>query len=361
MEIENIVEQFDLGGEVTLIESYGNGHINDTYLVETEQGAFRYILQRINTSIFKKPEELMVNILSVTGFLRQKIAAAGGDPKRGTLTVIPTKTKQSFYKTPEGKCYRVYLFIENTRELDEVITPDSFYAAAEAFGNFGYMLSDYPADTLHMTIPDFHDTGKRYQRFLDVAAADPLGRAKKVGPEIAFLKARAAEMPVLTDMLSRGELPLRVTHNDTKSNNILLDKTTGKGLCIIDLDTVMPGTVLWDFGDSIRFGASTAAEDERDLSLVKMDITLFSSYVKGYIAGFCGLLRPEEIRLLPMGAKIMTLESGVRFLTDYLEGDVYFKIHRDGHNLDRCRTQLKLVEDMEEKWEQMTQIAAESL
>lgn len=356
--IEKIAGEFALEGDVERAVSYGNGHINDTYLVTTRMGTetFSYILQRINTSIFTEPAGLMENIVGVTGHLRKKITAAEGNPERETLRVIPTRSQENFYRTTEGACYRMYAFIEDTASLEQIERPQDFYEAAEAFGNFQYLLSDYPAETLHETIPDFHNTVKRFERFLAVVEEDPVGRAGEVAAEIDFLKKRQADMGALVELLQKGEIPVRVTHNDTKLNNILLDKVTGKGICIIDLDTVMPGTSLYDFGDSIRFGASTALEDEVDLSLVSMSLELFECYVKGYIKGCRGTLTETEIAMLPMGAKIMTLECGMRFLTDYLEGDTYFKIHREKQNLDRCRTQLTLVADMEKKWEQMAQI-----
>lgn len=362
MEWKDIAIQFVLKGKVTELIPYGNGHINDTYLVTTitENGKkVSYILQRINTVIFTEPEKLMQNICKVTDFLRQKIAETGKDAARGTLTVIPTKEGKPYFTDLEHNCYRMYTYIENTISLEQIDRAQDFYAAAAAFGEFRYLLSDYPADTLYETIPDFHNTPKRYERFLEVLEIDKMGRAKEVQEEIAYVKERSKEMEILCDALRVGEIPLCVTHNDTKLNNILLDKETGEAICIIDLDTVMPGSSLYDIGDSIRFGASTAAEDEKNLELVKLDLTLFECYVRGYSKGCKGTLTNREYELLPMGAKLMTLECGMRFLTDYLEGDVYFKIHREKHNLDRCRTQLALVADMERKWEKMKQIVEE--
>ena len=358
MDIRQVAEQFLIEGNLEQVEPYGNGHINDTYLVTTknEGEEKRYILQRINTSIFSNPKALMENIMGVTSHLKKKILAAGGDVWRETLNVIPTRNQEAFYETPEGDCYRAYIYVENSSSLEKIERAEDFYTSAEAFGNFQCLLSDYPAETLHETIPDFHNTPKRYQRFLEILEADALGRAAKVQQEIDFVKARGAEMGVLQELLDTGELPLRVTHNDTKLNNILLDQDSGKAICVIDLDTVMPGSALYDFGDSIRFGANTEAEDEVDLSRVMLDLDLFESYTKGYIKGCQGKLTPREVELLPMGAKMMTLECGMRFLTDYLEGDVYFKIHREKHNLDRCRTQFKLVADMEAKWDRMNEI-----
>lgn len=358
MDVKQVAEQFVIEGEIREARSYGNGHINDTYLVTTKKDGVErhFILQRINTSIFKNPDELMENILGVTRHLGKKIQAVGGGVARETLSVIPTCDGKSYYETPEGDCYRMYAYIEHTDSLEQIEHATDFYAAAEAFGNFQYLLADYPADTLHETIPDFHHTKKRYERFLAVVEEDALGRAAEVAEEIAFVKAREQDMSVIVEALLQGEIPLRVTHNDTKLNNVLMDKDSGKGICVIDLDTVMPGSSLYDFGDSIRFGANHAAEDEVDLSKVWLDLELFEAYVSGYLKGCKGALTQREIELMPMGAKLMTLECGMRFLTDYLEGDIYFKIHREGHNLDRCRTQFALVADMEEKWEQMHEI-----
>ncbi len=361
MEIKCIAEHFALEGDVVQVTAHGNGHINDTYLVRTqkEERQFYYILQRINTAIFTEPEKLMHNISGVTEYLRDKFLTEGRDGERCTLTIIPTKSGELYYEAEDGNCYRAYIYIDKTRTLEQITSAEDFAVAAEAFGEFRFHLSDYPADMLYETIPDFHNTPKRYARFMEVLANDPLGRADEAQEEIAFIKARQAEIGILCDALQTGEIPLCVTHNDTKLNNILLDEDTGEVVCIIDLDTVMPGSVLYDIGDSIRFGASTAAEDETDLSKVALDLDLFACYVKGYCKGCKGSLSTGEYELLPMGAKLMTLECGMRFLTDYLEGDVYFKIHRERHNLERCRTQLALVADMEKKWEAMKQIVEE--
>ncbi len=358
MELGRIVSEFAIDGTVVSIKEYGSGHINTTYLVEMNQSGtvVKYILQRINTEIFKDADQLMENITSVTEYLRQQIIKRGGDADRETLTVIPVKGGQSFFRDGDGSCYRMYRFITDATSYDVVKEPKDFYGSAVAFGNFQSLLADYPADTLHETIPDFHNTGKRYQTFAQVLEADAYSRAAECEPEIAFVKERQQEMTVLTDMLARGQLPLRVTHNDTKLNNIMIDDATGKGICVIDLDTVMPGLSLYDFGDSIRFGANTAKEDEPDVSKVSLDLNLYEQYVRGYIEGCSGSLTDTELRMLPMGAKMMTLECGMRFLTDYLEGDVYFKIHQEKHNLIRCRTQFALVADMEKKWQEMEDI-----
>lgn len=358
MEIRDCIRQFAVEGEVKSVQEYGSGHINSTSLVETEYlgKPRRYIFQRINTQIFHNVDQLMENITGVTNYLRKELMKQGKDASRQTLQVIPTLDGGSYFRDGDGSCYRMYDFIEDAYCLDAVQNAADFYQSGLAFGNFQFLLAGYPAHTLHETIPDFHHTGKRYQTFCQVLAADVKGRAALAGPEIAFVQQRAKEMTALTRLQEAGELPLRVTHNDTKLNNIMIDKQTGEGLCVIDLDTVMPGLSLYDFGDAIRFGANTAAEDEQDLIKVSLDLDLYEQYVKGYLTGCQGSLTKREIELLPMGAKLMTLECGMRFLADYLEGDVYFKIHRPGHNLDRCRTQFALVADMEQKWEQMAEL-----
>lgn len=355
---QQAITHFPLEGEMTGLSSYGNGHINDTYLVETvsEGKPARLILQRINHSIFKNPEELMENILKVTSYLRARIEEEGGDPDRETLNVVCTSEGSPFYKDEEGNYYRVYKFIERSISYDVVKDPQDFYESAVAFGHFQCMLSEFPAEQLHEIIPGFHDTKARYARFCQVLKEDKMGRAAEMQKEIAFVLDRLELAEALGKMQASGELPLRVTHNDTKLNNIMLDEKTGKAICVIDLDTVMPGLAVNDFGDSIRFGASTGAEDEVDLDKVECSMELFEIYTKGFIEGCAGRLTEKELRALPLGAKTMTYECGMRFLTDYLEGDVYFKTHREGHNRDRCRTQFKLVADMEAKWDEMNRI-----
>lgn len=356
--IWSVAQKFQVQGEVTEVEEYGNGHINDTYLVTcalAEDGVKRYIMQRMNDSIFKNPKELMENVVNVTSFLRKKISAAGGDVERETLNVILTK-EDKHYLEEMGEFFRMYLFIEDAISLEQVKRPEDFYNSAVSFGNFQKLLEDYPADTLHETIVNFHNTVSRFEDFKKAVAEDRCGRAKEVEEEIAFVLNREADTHIICDALAEERIPLRVTHNDTKLNNIMIDNKTGKGICVIDLDTVMPGSALYDYGDSIRFGANTGAEDEKNLDLISLNLGLFDIYTKGYMEGCQGSLTKEEIRLLPMGAKLMTFECGIRFLGDYLNGDVYFKIHRPEHNLDRCRTQFCLVADMEKKWKQMESI-----
>ncbi len=347
------LEHFQLQEKLGEVRPWGSGHINDTFLVE---GPCDYILQRMNKTIFTKPWEVMENIVGVTSFLKDKIKKSGGDELRETLTVIPAEDGQSWYRDESGEFWRMYYRIRDAVSYDQVETEQDFYESAAAFGNFQQLLADYPAETLHETIPGFHDTEARYRTFCQAVKEDICGRAKEAAQEIEFFREREETASVLGKLLSEGRLPLRVTHNDTKLNNVMLDQKTGKGICVIDLDTVMPGLAVHDFGDSIRFGASTGAEDEPDLSKVSCDLHLFQLYTQGFLSGCQGSLTELELAMLPMGAKMMTYECGMRFLTDYLQGDVYFKTHRKGHNLDRCRTQMKLVADMEAKWQQMEQI-----
>ncbi len=356
----HIAERFAIEGEIGSIEAHGNGHINDTFLVTcrlAEGKTRRYILQRMNQEVFKNPKELMENVTGVTTFLQNKIRENGGDPEREALNVILLKDGGSYWQEEDNTFWRVYRFVEGADSLDVVERPEEFYESAVAFGQFQKLLADYPAESLHETIPNFHNTIDRVEKFKKAVEADVMKRAADVREEIQFVLDREADCHILCDMLAAGEIPLRVTHNDTKLNNIMLDHETGKGICVIDLDTVMPGSALYDYGDSIRFGANTGAEDEKDLSKISCDLELFALYTKGFIEGCGGSLTEKEIRMLPMGAKLMTLECGMRFLTDYLEGDHYFKIHRPEHNLDRTRTQFRMVKDMEDKWEKMQDIA----
>ena len=361
---KEIVPKFAIEGTLTEAVPYGSGHINDTVRLTCaleNGGQKRYILQRMNDGIFKNPVELMENVMNVTSFLRKKIVERGGDPERETLNVIRTVDGDNFLKDEDGDFWRMYIFIENATSFDMVRTPEDFYNSAVSFGNFQLLLQDYPAATLHETIPNFHNTVSRFADFKKAVEEDVCGRAKEVQDEIRFVMEREADTHVICDALANGEIPLRVTHNDTKLNNIMIDNETGKGICVIDLDTVMPGSALYDYGDSIRFGASTGAEDEKNLELITCDMGLFEIYTKGYVEGCGGSLSEKEIRMLPMGARLMTLECGMRFLADYLQGDVYFKIHRPEHNLDRARTQFKLVADMEKKWDEMAGIVEKYL
>ncbi len=335
------------------IAPFGQGHINTTYSVKykTKKGtSYRYLLQKINTYVFKNPDELMENIVGVTEFL---LPLCG---ERGTLTVIRTLDGQNYYKDVFGNCWCVYIFLENTTAYQQIEKDSDFYTCGEAFGEFQQLLADYPAEKLHETIPNFHNTPSRFADLHKAIEENKADRLQLVQDEIDFVLARECKADAITSKLASGEIPTRVTHNDTKLNNILIDNASGKAICVIDLDTVMPGAVAYDFGDSIRFGASTAAEDETDLSKVEMSLHLFEVFAKGFLKSANKFLTPAEKDSLVTGAYLMTLECGVRFLTDYLNGDVYFKIHREHHNLDRCRTQFKLVADMEKKEDRMREI-----
>ena len=337
----------------TYCEPYGNGHINDTFLVVADR---RYIMQRMNTRIFPDPDALMENILGVTEHIRSKARAEGGDVERASLVVVPTLDGKPFLRDEIGQCWRLYEFTERTITRETVENIEDFYNCAEAFGAFQQYLADYPAEKLHESIRNFHNTPWRFDNLMKAVKVDACGRLADVTAEVAFAKEREAFCHTLEDARKAGKLPLRVTHNDTKLNNILFDEQTGAPVCVIDLDTVMPGYSVNDFGDSIRFGANTAVEDETNLSKVTLDLALFEAYAKGFLKGCNGKLTEAELDLLPAGAMMMTLECGMRFLTDYLEGDVYFKTHRPGHNLDRARNQFALVADMERKLPQMKAI-----
>ena len=337
---------------------YGQGHINDTFCVicQPQEGdAIRFILQGLSLAAFPRQAELMENFVGITSFLREKITASGGDPLRETLSIVKTRDGKDFYTEASGKVWRLTPYIENT-DCFQSATPELFEASARAFGRFQYMLQGYPAETLHETIVNFHNTEDRFAKFEAALAADKLDRAKDIQAEIKFVLDRKADCSVALQALRDGILPLRVTHNDTKLNNILIDRATGEGICVIDLDTTMPGLSINDFGDSIRFGANHSAEDEKDLSKVNFDIELYEAYTRGFIQGAQGGLTPAELEYLPWGARLMTLECGIRFLTDYLDGDNYFRIHYPEQNLDRCRTQFKLVKDMEEQFDAMAAV-----
>ena len=331
-------------------EPYGNGHINETFLAVGDR---RYILQRMNTKVFPDPDGLMENIVGVTAHIRSKATA---DKERASLTVIPTLDGKPYFRAEDGSCWRLYDFVEGTVTYEAIESADDFRSCAEAFGVFQRQLADYPAEKLHESIKNFHNTPWRYENLMKAAKKDAVGRLAEVTAELEFAKARKDFCGILEKAREASTLPLRVTHNDTKLNNILFDSESGAPVCVIDLDTVMPGYSVNDFGDSIRFGANTAVEDETDLSKVSLDLGLFKAYAEGFIKGCGGSLTSTELELLPEGAIMMTLECGMRFLTDYLDGDVYFRIHREKHNLDRARNQLALVADMERKLPEMKAI-----
>jgi hypothetical protein len=357
-DFQRIVDQFNFEGHFSTAEPYGDGHINDTYIARfTINGSSRrYILQRINHHVFRDPEGLMSNIQAVTSHLRQKIDSAGGDSKRETLTLIPTIDGNYYIHTDEGEYWRGYLFINDARTYESIENLDHVYHAAAAFGNFQNLLSDYPSEKLIETIPDFHNTSKRFEAFVESVEKDELNRGYFSKDEIEFVMQRVNETSVLVEKLQNGELPERITHNDTKFNNVMIDNETGAGVCVIDLDTVMPGLSLYDFGDAIRTLANPAVEDERDLTLVNFDLQIFDIYTHGYLDAIGDELTQPEIDNLPFSAVLMTLECGIRFLTDHLQGDKYFKIHHQDHNLDRSRTQFKLVAEMEYHFDEMHRI-----
>ena len=359
--LSEVLGAFDFGAPVVGAIRFGAGHINDTFVVHTQPDnccCRRFILQRMSPAAFKRPDQLMENIIGVTDYLGQEIEKHGGDRSREALEVLRPKNGQPYYTDQGDGAWRVYPFVENTICYQTVESPAHFAASGRAFGRFQRLLRDYPAKTLYETIPNFHNTEDRLAKLKAAVAADALDRAKDCQAEIQFMLDREADCSVALQALRDGVLPLRVTHNDTKLNNVLMDETTGEGVCIIDLDTVMPGLSINDFGDSIRFGANHSAEDETDLRKVNLDLELFAAYTAAFLEGTEGALTPAEVDFLPWGAKLMTLECGMRFLTDYLEGDVYFHISRPGQNLDRCRTQCKLVSDMEANWQKLQDIVA---
>ena len=344
--LPDIVSHFPLHGSMGDAERYGSGHINDTYVVTFDQAGVRvrYIVQRINDNIFKNVPALMENISRVTSHVATK--TVGGDG-REALTLVPGNDGLPFYKSPEGEFWRVYLFIEGARTYDALEDPLQAFEAARAFGRFQRSLADLPGGRLHETIPHFHDTPRRLEALRAAAEEDAVGRRKGVLAELDFAFAREADAGRLIDLVRRGDIPERVTHNDTKLNNVMLDNATGEGVCVIDLDTVMPGLSLYDFGDLVRFAANTAAEDQPDRSKIDVSLTVFETISRGYLAGAGDILSAAEWDNLAFAARLMTYEVGIRFLTDYLQGDIYFKTKHAEHNLDRARNQLYLVERME--------------
>ncbi len=356
---DSALAAFDFTGEVVKVSLFGNGHVNNTFRIQTktnEGECKKYTLQRLSDQAFKNPAQLMENICNVTDYLRRIIIANNGDIERETLTVIKTINGENYFTDEDGRAWRMYKYIDNATTPERADTPEQFYTSGKAFGNFQRLLSDYPADTLHETIVDFHNTIKRLENLKKAVSEDRFSRAHLVSKEVQFAFERENDCALALKALYDGILPLRVTHNDTKLNNVLMDDASGEWLCIIDLDTVMPGLSVYDFGDSIRFGANNASEDEQDLEKVNFDLSLYEIYAKGYIEGCGGTLTQAELDYMPLGAKLITLECGMRFLTDYLEGDVYFNTSRPDQNLDRARTQFKLVRDMESVWQEMHDI-----
>ncbi len=358
-DLKPIVRMFRFEGEFMGAEPWGHGHIHDTYrttFCEEDGSTRRYILQKVNQYVFKDPVGLMKNIQAVTSHLRKKILQAGGDPARETLNLIPTVDNDFLYQSEDEEVWRSYHFIENAQSYQVPQNPTQVYHAGKAYGHFQNLLADFPADQLFETIPDFHDTPKRYQNLVKAVRRDSHQRVKNAETEIAFAMERERDAPLLIDRITSGEIPQRVTHNDTKFNNVMIDDETGEGICVIDLDTVMPGLSGYDFGDAIRSIANKGAEDEGDFDKVGVELEHIESFTRGFLEATRDTLAPTEIELLPQSARMMTLENSVRFLTDYLEGDVYYKTAYPDHNLIRCRSQFKLVADMEKKMGEMMRI-----
>ena len=348
--MENAVYAFCLNGEPVKCSPFGHGHINSTFKIDTDQGA-EYVLQRINTYVFKDPIGLMNNAGAITDYIRARV-----DDPRLALHFLTTKDGEFYYEGEKGEFWRMYDFVGGFC-LDTPECEDDFYQSALAFGRFQQMLSEFPAETLTETIPEFHNTPDRYRQLKESVAADRMGRLEGVRAEVKFLLEREEMGSKIHNQRVAGILPLRVTHNDTKLNNVLLDKKTRKSLCVLDLDTVMPGLSAFDFGDSIRFGAATAAEDEKDLSKMEMDLHLFEVYTRGFLEAATSLT-DKEVEMLPMGAFVITLELATRFMKDYLDGDLYFKTSYPEHNLVRARAQMKLAADMQAKMDDMNRIVA---
>lgn len=355
MEFSDILFNFAIDGEFVSCEPYGSGLINRTYVAVYNEGGrrVRYIVQRINTNLFKNVDGLMNNIKLVTEFNRAEIMKRGGDPDRESLTLVPTKNGGTYFRTEEGDCYRVYVFIENAKGYDVVEKPEHFYESAVAFGKFAMLLDRFDSSKLFEVLPDFHNTVKRFDNFRRSLEADKFNRAKDVKKEIGFALEREKITHTIVDLLASGKMPSRVTHNDTKLNNVLIDTRTDKAVSVIDLDTMMPGSICYDFGDSIRFGCNPCLEDTPETEKVIFNMPLFETYTKGYLSVFGDTITDIERKNLPMGAILMTYECGIRFLTDYLDGDVYFRKTREGQNIDRTRTQFKLVSDMEKRYDEM--------
>jgi len=355
----SIVQHFQFDGGFTTAELITNGHIHSTYALfykDLEKSQPKYILQEINTTVFRQPELVMENILKITDFLREAIQKAGGDPMRETLTLVPTVQGDYCHQTEAGDYWRAMLYIDGAQTYQRMPSTELYFNASRAFGKFQRLLAGFPASDLHVTIPDFHHTPKRLQNFIVALDKDSCNRAITVKDEIQFILERHHEAGVLIDLLQQGKIPLRVTHNDTKLDNVLIDDQTGEGICVIDLDTVMPGLFLYDFGDTVRAAANTSAEDEPDLSRVNFNREVFELLVRGYLAEMRDLLTPTELENLAFGGKLILYEQAIRFLTDFLNGDIYYRIHRQNHNLDRTRTQIKLIRDMEANFEALQRI-----
>lgn len=348
--LKSIAEGFNLTEKVHEIKPLGIGNINTSFVVKCK--STKYVLQRINTDVFHDPYGMMNNIRLVTEHLKKKISVEGGDPERGTLSFVPAKDGTLCHKADDG-IYRMYSFIDDVSTIQNTKSTDEAYRTAYAFGEFQRRLSDFNPDCLTETIPDFHNTQKRYEAFMEIVESDPLGRASEVVHLIEYAKSEAYLSEAITKPLKEGLLPLRVSHNDTKINNVLFDNETGQGICVIDLDTVMPATSLYDFGDMVRSGANATEEDDTNLDIVKINMDYYRAFLKGFVDGTGGSLTKNELSLLAMSAKVIAFELAIRFLGDYINGDKYFSVRREGHNKDRAANQLKLLSSMEENYEEM--------
>jgi Ser/Thr protein kinase RdoA (MazF antagonist) len=355
-ELQHISKQFQIYGEILHAETLKIGHINETYSATYDQGGtrVRYIHQKVNKNVFKHPPELMRNLMRVTTHIRHKLEAqAAEDITRRSLIVIPTRDGQSHYRNSDGEFWRTFVFVEGTQTFEAVQSPAQAFEAGRAFGEFQLHLVDLPGERLTETIPDFHHTRKRFASFVEAVTKDHFNRAKDAKAEVAFALKHEEMVDVMLEAMDKGRVPERITHNDTKFNNVMLDTQTGRAMCVVDLDTVMPGCALYDFGDMVRTTTSPTLEDEPDLSKVKVQMPMFKKLAEGYLSAAGQFLTKSERALIPFSGKLITFEIGLRFLTDFLSGDTYFRIHRPDHNLDRCRTQFKLVGSIERQEEAM--------
>src|SRR5690242_18989272 len=355
-QLQEISKQFQIYGEILHAETFKIGHINETYSATYDQGGMRvrYIHQKINRTVFKNPPAVMENVMRVTTHIRRGLETdSARDITRKSLIVIPTRTGKSFYRSTDGEYWRTFVFIEGVETFESVQSPEQAFEAGRAFGEFQRLLVDLPGGRLNETIPDFHHTRKRFTALQHAIQKDHFNRAKEAKSEIDFALKHEDLVDVILDAMAKRKIPERITHNDTKFNNVMLDTLTGEARCVVDLDTVMPGCALYDFGDMVRTTTSPTLEDERDLSKVKMHMPIFKQLAEGYLSAAGSFLTRAEKSLMAFSGKLITFEIGIRFLTDFLSGDTYFRIHRPAHNLDRCRTQFKLVESIERQEEAM--------
>ncbi len=352
IEISNVLSQFPFEGELVSVDTINEGLINTTYVAVFDK--CRYVVQKINTNVFKKPDELMSNIVSVTEYLKKAIEANGQNADRQTLRFLKTNSGEPYYVDENNNCWRSYVYLNDCYTLSSDCSCDEIYQAAKAFGNFQFLLGEFPGKELYETIPNFHHTPSRFNNLLKAVEENKAGRADSVREEIDFFLQRKDNVSVVTDLLEKGEIPLRVTHNDTKINNVLFDTDTKEAICVIDLDTIMPGSSLYDFGDGIRTSATLGAED--DVNSIGLDLNAYEAYVKGFLDGTNGSLVKKEVELLPFSVLLLTQEVAMRFLTDYLDGDVYFKTSFSDHNLARTRAQIKLIKDIEANMDKMIEI-----